>query len=394
MRAILGCPILVGENWVTDTALLIDNGRISAIVPERQVPNDASRCELTTGHLVPGFIDLQVNGGGGRLFNDEPSVETIECIAATHRRFGTTGFLPTLISDTQEVIAQAIDAVSQAMAAGVPGVLGIHIEGPVLNGEKKGVHDDKNFRLLDDTFMETLASLRGGKTLVTLAPEKVAPGQIQKLVDRGVLVWAGHTDADYETVKRAVDEGLSGFTHLYNAMSPLTSRAPGVVGAALDLDQTYAGIIADGHHVDDASLRIAIKCKTIEKMILVTDAMPSVGAPDDFGGFELFGNWVNCEGTRLTISEGNLAGSSLDMMSAVRYAERHLGINLSDAVRMASAIPARALSLGNELGEISEGKSANLVHINQEGLVSRSWIDGHERVYPAPPRLHSFSGEG
>ena len=182
-------------------------------------------------------------------------------------------------------------------------------------------------------------------------------------------------------MRRAVDEGLSGFTHLYNAMSPLMGRALGVVGAALDLDQTYAGIIADVYHVGDASLRIAIKCKTPEKTILTTDAMPSVGAPDEFDGFELFGEWVDATGPRLTITAGNLAGSSLNMMSAVQHATNHLGVAFADASKMASASPARALGIDNLFGEILIGKMANLIHIDQTGIVSRSWINGDEYAH-------------
>lgn len=274
MHAIYGCPILIGDAFVDDHAVLISEGQIHDVMPVSELDDVSSETEIRDGLLVPGFIDLQVNGGGGVLLNDDPSIAAIKTIAQAHRQFGTTGFLPTLISDTPDVIERAILAVKEAMNAKVPGVLGIHIEGPVLNADKKGVHDDARFRTLDDAFIDLLASLGQGKTLVTLAPEKVDPDQITKLVEAGIIVWAGHTDADYETVKAAVEAGLSGFTHLYNAMSPLTSRAPGAVGAALDLDETYAGVIADGYHVSDASLRIALKCKTTDKMVLVTDAMP------------------------------------------------------------------------------------------------------------------------
>lgn len=377
MHAIYGCPILIGDGFIDEHAVLISEGRIHAVMPMSDLDDVLSETKIHDGMLVPGFIDLQVNGGGGVLFNDDPSIEAIKTIGEAHRQFGTTGFLPTLISDTPDVIERAILAVKEAMDANVPGVLGIHIEGPVLNPDKKGVHDDARFRILDDAFIDLLASLGQGKTLVTLAPEKVDYGQITKLVDAGVVVWAGHTDADYATVKAAVDAGLSGFTHLYNAMSPLTSRAPGVVGAALDLDDTYVGVIADGYHVSDASLRIALKCKTMDKMVLVSDAMPSVGAGAGFEGFDLFGEWVDARGDRLTIAAGNLAGSSLEMNTAVCHAHAHLGVSLAEAVKMASMTPARAIGVADRYGEIAKGKVANMVHLNEQGRVTHSWIDGH-----------------
>lgn len=381
MRAIFGCPILIGCEWVEGQAILIEGARISAIIPAKSIPENVPSLRLDSGYLAPGFIDLQVNGGGGVLFNDAPGVETISTIANAHRAFGTTGLLPTLISDAPSIIAQAIAAVDEAIRVGIPGILGIHIEGPVLNSERRGVHDDSRFRKLDDELIDTLCSLKNGKTLVTLAPEQTSEGQIAELVARGIIVWAGHTNADYETAKSAVNAGLSGFTHLYNAMSPLASRAPGVVGAALDLDHTFAGIIADGYHVDDTSLRIAIKCKGIEKTVLVTDAMPSVGAPEGFSGFDLFGEWVDATGPRLTIEAGNLAGSSLDMISAVHHASNCLNVSLADAIKMATSSPAHALGMERELGDISVGKMANLVHLDQSGCVSRTWTNGGEHVH-------------
>ena len=229
--------------------------------------------------LVPGFIDTQVNGGGGVLFNDDPSVESIAAIGRAHRRFGTTGFLPTLISDDLDVVAKAVRAVQTAIAIGVPGVLGIHIEGPFLNEERKGVHDATKLRGLDEDALGLLTSLNGGRTLVTLAPERTSPQIIRKLADAGVIVSAGHTNATYEEIKDALSQGLTGFTHLFNAMSQLTGREPGAVGAALDDADSWCGIIVDGHHVDPVVLRIALRCKRPDRFMLVTDAMPSVGAP-------------------------------------------------------------------------------------------------------------------
>ena len=240
-------------------AVLIEGGHVAAVCPASEVPANAARVDLHGRHLLPGFIDTQVNGGGGVLFNETPTLEGLKAIGRAHRRFGTTGYLPTLISDDFTVIRSAIQAVDAAIAEGAPGVLGIHIEGPFLNAARKGIHDETKFRTLDEEAFLILTSLKRGKTLVTLAPEMTDPGVIRRLVGAGVAVAAGHTNATYETTRQALGAGLTGFTHLFNAMSPLTSRKPGVVGAALEDQQSWCGIIVDGRHVAPATLRIALR---------------------------------------------------------------------------------------------------------------------------------------
>jgi N-acetylglucosamine-6-phosphate deacetylase len=255
--ALLPRRVLTPAGFETNRCVLIESERIGAIIDAAAVPAGARRRELD-GDLLPGFIDLQVNGGGGVLFNDQPTVAGIAAIAEAHRRFGTTGLLPTLISDELDAIARAIAAVDAAIEAGVPGVIGIHIEGPFLNPARKGIHDPSKFRTLDNEAIELLSSSRRGRTLVTLAPELAPPGAIRALTERGVVVAAGHSEASYEEVRAAIGEGLTGFTHLFNAMSQLGSRAPGVVGAALDDRTSWCGLIADGIHVHPASMRIAL----------------------------------------------------------------------------------------------------------------------------------------
>jgi len=376
MTRIYGCPIFLENSFVENVALAIDEDCISAIIPMQDITSSEDDIILKGGFLAPGFIDLQVNGGGGTLLNDKPTVEGVRTIAHAHRQFGTTALLPTLISDTPSVIRQAINAVDAAIENGVPGVIGIHIEGPFLNPEKKGVHDVSKFLSLNSEMIDLFSSLKRGKTLVTLAPEKLKPGQISELVQRGIIVAAGHTNATYETIGTALQEGLSGFTHLYNAMSQLHSRAPGVVGAALDADHTWSGIIADTYHVHDAALRIAIKCKPTDKTVLVTDAMPSVGAPKHMRNFDLFGKKVTETDGKLTIEAGNLAGSALDMMTAVKNTVTQIGIPLDNAITMATTAPATAIKIENKMGSISVGKKANLVHFSNEFSVIRTWIDG------------------
>jgi N-acetylglucosamine-6-phosphate deacetylase len=367
---------VLGENgFQRDKAVLIQEERIVDVVDESDSRvNAADRIDLRGQLLLPGFIDVQVNGGGGALFNDEPSVEAIRQIGQAHRRFGTTGFLPTLISDDLHVLSRAISAVKAAIQARVPGVLGIHIEGPFLNEVRKGVHDASKFRELDDDSIALLASLDHGHTLVTLAPEMTTPAMISKLVKAGVTVSAGHTNASYAQIRDALGEGLSGFTHLFNAMSQLTGREPGAVGAALEDQTSWCGIILDGVHVHPSVLRVALRCRPRDRFMLVTDAMPSVGSSQK--RFTLQGRTMTVDGLVCLDQDGRLAGSNMDMASAVRNAVSILGVDLAEAARMASTYPAAFLRLDHELGRIAPGYRANLVLVDDEVNVKGTWIEG------------------
>jgi N-acetylglucosamine-6-phosphate deacetylase len=384
--ALINGRVLRADTFVRGQCVLIENGRILAVLPA----NDA-RCRAAEAYdlgdalLLPGFIDLQVNGGGGVLFNDAPTVESIRAIGAAHRRFGTTAFLPTLISADLEIVARAIAAVRSAIAAGVPGVLGIHIEGPFLNAARKGVHDPAKLRELDPSALGLLTSLRSGRTLVTLAPEMTTPQLIQQLVAAGVVVSAGHTNATYAEIRAALTHGLSGFTHLFNAMSQLTGREPGAVGAALDDQGSWCGIIVDGEHTDPVVLRIALRCKPHDRFLLVTDAMPSVGTNQ--ASFELQGRRIIVRDQTCVDEDGRLAGSNLDMASCVRNAVAMLGVPLPQAVRMASRIPAEFLGVASEYGRIAAGQRANLVLADEALNVRETWIDGRssrESLQPSP----------
>ncbi len=373
--ALVNGRVLGDAGLLEGRAVLIEGSRIVDVVAE-----DEPRCRMADRHdldgllLLPGFLDTQVNGGGGVLFNSEPTVEAIRAIGQAHRRFGTTGFLPTLISDDLQVVARGLAAVSAAIDAEVPGVLGIHIEGPFLNVARKGVHNSAKLRGLDEGAVGLLTSLRGGRTLVTLAPEMTTPDIIAKLQAAGVVVSAGHTNATYEEIRTALQHGLRGFTHLFNAMSQLTGREPGVVGAALEDQDSWCGIIVDGRHVDPAVLRIALRCKRHDRFMLVTDAMPSVGAAEK--SFTLQGRVISVTDGVLVDEDGTLAGSDTDMATTVRNAVRLLGLELPEAARMASQYPAEFLGLGSELGRIAPGYRANLVLIDDEFRVRRTWIDG------------------
>ena len=370
--ALVNGRVLTASGFRDDLVVLIDDGRIAGLF-EQSGANvvDADVIDLHGHTLLPGFIDWQVNGGGGVLFNDSPTVDAIRRIGAAHRRFGTTGFLPTLISDDADVMRAAINAVDAAIEQGIPGVLGIHLEGPYLAADRRGAHDADKFRRLDADEIDLVCSLRHGVTVLTLAPECVTPEQIRELCRRGIIVCAGHSAASYDQVRAALDAGLRGFTHLYNAMSPLQGRAPGVVGAALEDDASWCGLIVDGHHAHPASMRVALAAKAHGKMTLVTDAMPPVGSGSET--YELAGATITCRDGRCETADGVLAGSALDMATALRNTVQQLGVGFADGARMASTWPAEFLGIDAERGTIAVGMRADMVEIDQSFNVIRCW---------------------
>ena len=324
--------------------------------------------------LLPGYIDCQVNGGGGVLFNNAPDVDALRRIGAAHRRFGTTGFLPTLISDDVNVMEQAIAATRRAISEKVPGVLGIHLEGPYIAPARKGTHDAGKFRVPDAAEMDMATALDNGITLITLAPECVGTDVVRALVERGALLCAGHTAASYAQARAGLDAGIRGFTHLFNAMSPLTGREPGTVGAALEDRDSWCGVIVDGHHVHPASLRVVLAAKPRGKVLLVTDAMPPVGADDP--SYVLYGETITVRDGVVRNAAGSLAGSALDMATAVRNTVQWLGLPLEEAARMASTYPAEFLGIGDRCGRIAPGYQADLVALDEQLQVVETWIQG------------------
>lgn len=372
---LINARILTPHGFRSDLAVVIENGAIRELLPADQArTTDAVLYDLCGMSLVPGFIDCQVNGGGGVLFNNAPNVDALRRIGDTHRRFGTTSFLPTLISDDAQVMRAAIDATRQAIAEKVPGVLGIHLEGPYLAPSRKGTHDDRKFRIPDAAEIELATSLENGISLITLAPERVPIATINALIARGAILAAGHSAASYEQVRAALNAGVRGFTHLYNAMSPLQGREPGMVGAALEDRNTWCGIIVDGHHVHAASLRIALAAKPRGKVFLVTDAMPPVGA--DSPSYELYGETITARDGVCRNAAGALAGSALDMASAVRNAVSMLGVTLDEAARMASTYPAEFLGIADRYGQIAPGYRADLVVLDANIEVRGTWVGG------------------
>lgn len=379
MLALIPARVLLESGFASDRAVLLHQGRILDIVPADDPRATQQAVHLPQLTLLPGFIDCQVNGGGDVLFNDAPDVDTIARIGAAHARFGTTGFLPTLISDDLAVMRAAIAAVDGAIAAGVPGVLGLHLEGPFLAPDRRGVHDAGKFLVPGAEDLALAASLRRGRCLVTLAPERVGIAAIADLAARGVIVAAGHTAASYEETRAALDAGMRGFTHLFNAMTPFGSREPGVVGAALDDRDSWCGIIVDGFHVHAASLRIGLAAKPRGKVFLVTDAMPPVGG--ERSEFRLGERVMACVGGRCSDADGTLAGSALDMATALRNTVRQLRVPLDEAARMAATYPADFLGLADR-GRIAAGCAADLVAVDDALCVRQTWIGGRS-VYAA-----------
>lgn len=366
-----------GSHYYNNRVMIIVDGVISGF------DDDVTRFDHQIGELVvPGFIDLQVNGGGGVLFNSTPTLAGIETIMAAHAKFGTTAMLPTLITDTVEVMAEAADAIAQAIARNSAGIIGVHFEGPHLSVAKKGAHSAQYIRNISPQEWQILERKDIGQVVVTLAPETIDAKDIARMTASGIKVCLGHSNASYHMTAQAVAHGATGFTHLFNAMSPLQGREPGVTGAALLHDECYCGIILDGHHVDYHSATLALKCKPQGHVFLVTDAMPPVGT--DAQIFAFFDRTVTLNDGKLTSSTGELAGSVLDMASAVANCHNKMNIPLDEALRMATQYPADYIG-DQQRGRLLVGQLADFVVLDQALQVQATWIAG-QSVYrrPAP----------
>ncbi|GGD52781.1 N-acetylglucosamine-6-phosphate deacetylase [Lacimicrobium alkaliphilum] len=358
-----------GEKMHENATITIEGNHVLSLAPQ-----PGAQAIQLDGLLTPGFVDVQVNGGGGALFNTDTSIDGLGRIREAHSRFGTTAMTPTLITDDIRRIEMAADTMAQAIEEQLPGILGIHFEGPHLSKPKKGIHREHFIRPISDAELIQFCRQDLGKVIVTLAPENVPADIIRELVSKGVQVCLGHSNADAQTVTEALEAGASGFTHLFNAMSPLTSRAPGMVGAAMADENSYAGLIVDLYHVHPLSALAAIRAKGSDKIMLVTDAMAHVGS--DASELPFFDTRIRREGDKLTIPEGNLAGSALDMASAVRNCHQNLQLPLQDCLKMASLTPANYLGLAQNIGKLQPGFNADMVLLNDEQKVEQCWIGG------------------
>lgn len=366
-----------GEQFKRQQCVQVDNGVIVDVYDGQPQQADIQ----LSGTLVPGFIDVQVNGGGGSLFNNQPDLACLRTMSQAHQQFGTTAMLPTVITDSFETMSSAGHAVAQALELNVPGIIGIHYEGPHLSEPKKGIHPQQHLRSISDQELALFTRKDLGKVCITLAPETLPVDVIAELTKAGVIICLGHSNATSEQVIAAIDAGARGFTHLYNAMSPLTGRETGMVGIALLDEHTYCGLIVDHYHVAKHSCQLAIKCKGAKHIMLVTDAMSHVGSDQThlhFAGMDIVKS-----GNKLTIEGGRLAGSTLDMASAVRNTVGGLGQPLQNALTMASFAPARFLSLDNQLGKIQPGFQADWVMLDDNQHCTATWIKGQPVYDPS-----------
>jgi N-acetylglucosamine-6-phosphate deacetylase len=372
-RAVAAACVFDGATLHRDGAILIDGSDITGVIPRSKLSSAMPVYELPGElWLAPGFIDVQVNGGGDVLFNDAPTPQSIRKIAAAHRQFGTTALLPTLISDSLDKMRSALAAVD-ALSDGEDGVLGIHLEGPFLSPEKSGVHDRRFIRRPTSDDLDLITARRRGVTLVTLAPEQVPSAFIGKLASAGVRVALGHSMATYAETREAMAAGLTGFTHLFNAMRRLESREPGPIAAALESPRAYYGLIADGVHVAPAMLRLALR--GAGRPMLVTDAMPPVGGTRV--SFHLNGQEIVVREGRCARQDGRLAGACLDMASAVRNCVRLLDIPLAETLPLASTNPAHFLGVDDRLGKLAPGMRADMVAIDPDSIeVHHTWVAG------------------
>lgn len=376
--AFRGARIFDGETTHVDRVLVVQGGAVTAIADTSRMPAVDAVTELD-GLIAPGFVDLQVNGGGGVMLNDRQDIDAVSTICAAHARFGTTALLPTLITDTPKVTRAAVGAAEAAAREQVPGFLGLHLEGPHLSLARKGAHDPALIRPMTDGDEAFLIAARKNlpALLVTVAPESVSPERIARLKAAGIVVSLGHSDAGYARAAEAAAAGASMVTHLFNAMSQIANREPGLVGAAIDIGGLWAGLIADGIHVDPANIRTALKAKSLPgRIFLVSDAMATIGT--GMTAFTLNGRSIRREDGRLTLEDGTLAGADLDMISAVRFMHETIGLPVEEALRMASLYPARAMGLDAHHGRLGRGTRADFVQLDDGLGIKSVWIAGKE----------------
>ena len=379
-KSFVGATIFDGFNRHLNSALIIMNSKVVEIIPEEKVDPSTDQIVLAGGLLTPGFVDLQVNGGGGVLFNDNPSLENLKTICEAHAKLGTTSIMPTLISDSPEVHKRAISVIIDALYYPIKGLVGLHLEGPHLAVARKGAHEERFIRPmkeLDCLELESLAN-KVRNLMLTIAPEAVLPQQITRLSNAGAVISLGHTDCTFNQAADAVDAGATCATHLFNAMSPFGSREPGLVGAVLNSGKLFSGIIADGFHVNKISINLALQAKKAPgALFLVSDSMSTVGSEQTH--FFLNDRLITRSQGKLILEDGALAGADISLSDAVRYMVNEVGILQDDAIRMASLIPAKVLGMESEIGCLMPDAQADFLWMKNDLEIEKVWVGGKEQ---------------
>ena len=374
-QAITGSKLFNGIDFIEHKALLIDDQHIAGIVNEDAIPTDFQVKKLEGGILSPGFIDLQVNGGGGKLFNNSPDKESLNTIISAHQYFGTTSIMPTVISDSLNILQKCTDTISNEINNN-HSLLGIHIEGPFFNVKYRGVHQKQYINTINASYLNLFETLDKFPVMLTLAPECISIKQLKHLNSLGFKILAGHTDANYDQLEEAVKYGLDGFTHLFNAMGQISAREPGVVGSAFDFDETFASIIVDLHHVHPSLINLSFKQKPKGKLFFVSDSMATInhGEPS----FELYDEVVSESNGRIINSEGKLAGSYITQIDAIKNAYQKCSIPLESAISMATLYPAEYLGVSDYIGQLKKGYRADLAHFDSNFHVQNVWLAGKQ----------------
>ena len=374
-QALIGAQLFSGKEFFDNRALLIDGENIIDIINEHDVPKNFEIQKLNGGILSPGFIDLQVNGGGGKLFNNSPDKESLNTIIEAHQHFGTTSIMPTVISDSLNVLKRCTTTISEEIENN-KSLLGVHIEGPFFNVKYRGVHQKQYINTINSDYLNLFENLKDFPVMLTLAPECISTKQLKHLKSLGFKILAGHTDASYDQLEEAIKYGLDGFTHLFNAMGQISAREPGVVGSALTFDNTAASVIVDLHHVHPSLIQMAYKQKPQGKLFFVSDSMATIhhGEPS----FELYDEIVSESKGRIINSEGKLAGSSITQIDAIKNAYQSCNIPLNEALAMASRYPAEYLGVANYLGSLKSGYRADLTHFDLDFQVQNVWVAGKQ----------------
>ena len=374
-QAITGSKLFNGIDFIEHKALLIEDQYIAGIVNKDAIPTDFQVKKLDGGILSPGFIDLQVNGGGGKLFNNSPDKESLNTIISAHQYFGTTSIMPTVISDSLNILQKCTDTISNEIDNN-HSLLGIHIEGPFFNVKYRGVHQKQYINTINASYLNLFETLDKFPVMLTLAPECISIKQLKHLKSLGFKILAGHTDANYDQLEEAVKYGLDGFTHLFNAMGQISAREPGVVGSAFDFDETSASIIVDLHHVHPSLINLSFKQKPKGKLFFVSDSMATInhGEPS----FELYDEVVSESNGRIINSEGKLAGSSITQIDAIKNAYQKCSIPLESAISMATLYPAEYLGVSDYIGQLKKGYRADLAHFDSNFHVQNVWLAGKQ----------------